>query len=94
MLTIIIIMYCLPPIIALARRCDEAKSIILISLLLGWFPLVSLACLIWAIVGSAEQKQIDHAEMLAQAIARAQRGQERWADDSPSPSANTKQPAP
>jgi len=29
-------------IIALARKCDSTGAIIIISLLLGWFPLVTL----------------------------------------------------
>jgi hypothetical protein len=39
-------------IIALARKCDSAGAIIIISLLLGRFPLVTLTCVAWS---SAEE---------------------------------------
>jgi hypothetical protein len=72
-LVIMAVMYFLPMIVALAKGCDSKGPIIAISLLLGWFPLVSIICLIWAIAGKTEQKQIARAEILADAIAAAQR---------------------
>jgi hypothetical protein len=73
MITIVIIMWVLPAIVALAKGCDSKGPIIAISLLLGWFPLVSLICLIWAICGKTERKEIARATILAEAIAKAQR---------------------
>jgi hypothetical protein len=73
MITIVIVMWVLPAIVAVAKGCDSKGSIILISLLLGWFPLVSLICLIWAICGSTGRKQVRSAKILAEAIVKAQR---------------------
>lgn len=70
-LFVMLILYPLPTIIALARGCDEKASMILMSLLLGWIPLVG--CTFWAIAGSTEKKHAARAKMLAQAIADAQR---------------------
>lgn len=39
------ILYFVPMIIALARKCDSTGAIIIINLLLGWFPLVTLICI-------------------------------------------------
>ena len=66
------IFYFLPMIIALAKKCDNTAQIVLFSLLLGWIPLVTIVCIIWAIVGTTEQKQVARGKMLAQAIADAQ----------------------
>jgi hypothetical protein len=68
-----LLMYFIPMIIALARGCDNKASIIILSLVLGWFPLVTIVCIIWAICAGNRQKQIAHAEILANAIAKAQR---------------------
>jgi hypothetical protein len=46
---------------------------LILSLVLGWFPLVTIVCIIWAICAGNRQKQIAHAEILANAIAKAQR---------------------
>ncbi|MFY9970647.1 MAG: superinfection immunity protein [Roseiarcus sp.] len=72
-LFVMLILYPLPTIIALARGCDEKASMILMSLLLGWIPLVTLGCTFWAIAGSTEKKHAARAKVLAQAIADAQR---------------------
>jgi T4 superinfection immunity protein len=72
-LAVMAIMYFIPMIIALAKGCDSKASIILLSLILGWFPFVTVACIIWAICDSTERKQNARAEILANAIAKAQR---------------------
>jgi hypothetical protein len=72
-IVVLAIMYFLPMIVAVAKGCDSKGAIILVSLLLGWFPLVSLICLFWAICGGTEKKQIARAKILADAIAAAQR---------------------
>jgi hypothetical protein len=73
-ITIMLIMYFVPTIIALARGCDDKGGMIAISLLLGWVPLVTIACIIWAICGGNQKKQIARAELLANAIVSVQRG--------------------
>jgi hypothetical protein len=47
-LTVTAVMYFVPSIIALSRRPANMASIIVMSLILGWFPLISLVCVIWA----------------------------------------------
>jgi hypothetical protein len=68
-----LLMYFIPMIIALAKGCDNKGAIIAISLLLGWFPLVTIVCIFWAICGKTEHKQRARAELLANAIVKAQR---------------------
>ena len=72
-LAIMAIMYFLPMIVALAKGCDSRRSIIVVSLLFGWLPGISLILLICAIVDKTEQKQIARAQILADAIVKAQR---------------------
>jgi T4 superinfection immunity protein len=72
-IVIMLIMYFIPMIIALARGCDNAGAMIAVSLLLGWFPLVTIVCIFWAICGATKQKQLARAEVLANAIVKAQR---------------------
>jgi hypothetical protein len=72
-LAVMALMYFIPMIIALARGCDSKASIILLSLILGWFPFVTVACIIWAICAGNKRKQIARAEILADSIVKAQR---------------------
>jgi hypothetical protein len=72
-LGIMALMYFIPMIIALAMGCDSTGPIIAISLLLGWLPLVTIICIIWAICAGNKRKQIARAEILADAIVKAQR---------------------
>jgi Trk-type K+ transport system membrane component len=66
---IMALMYFLPMIVALAKGCDSKGAIVLISLLLGWVPFVTIVCLIWAICGRTVRKQRAQARILAEAIA-------------------------
>ena len=68
-LAICAILYFVPMIIAVARKCDSTGAIIIISLLLGWFPLVTLICIAWAICGRTQKRKMADAKLLAQAIA-------------------------
>jgi hypothetical protein len=72
-LVVVAVMWFLPFVIVMARRSDSAISIVILNLVVGWLPLVSLGCLIWAIVDKTEKKQQAHAKMLAEAIVTAQR---------------------
>ena len=61
--------YFVPMIIALARKCDNAGAIIIIGLLLGRFPLVTLYLYRMGVCGRTQKRKMADAKLLAQAIA-------------------------
>ena len=71
-LVLLVILYPLPLVIACARGCNSRLAIILVSLLLGWFPFVTLICIFWAICGSTSRRQRRQAKMLAREFVKAQ----------------------
>jgi len=50
-LLVLIPLYLVPLLVAYGRRHPRRDQIALLSLLLGWFPLVWLGALIWALSG-------------------------------------------
>ena len=47
---ITIVLWMAPTLVAIARGPAHKGSIVVVSTLLGWFPLVSIGCLVWALV--------------------------------------------
>lgn len=46
-----VVLYLLPTIVARRRAHKDAAAILLLTLLLGWFPPVWLGALVWALTG-------------------------------------------
>jgi Superinfection immunity protein len=67
--------YFLPTIIACIRKPDAKGNIIALSLLLGWLPMVSIICIIWALCAKTTSKQLDQVNLIAAAMVAAQNGQ-------------------
>ena len=67
--------YFLPTIIACTRKPDAKVNIIALSLLLGWLPMVSIICIIWALCARTTSKQLDQVNLIAAAMVAAQNGQ-------------------
>jgi hypothetical protein len=67
--------YFLPTIIVCMRKPDAKGNIIALSLLLGWLPMVSIICIIWALCAKTTSKQLDQVNLIAAAMVAAQNGQ-------------------
>jgi hypothetical protein len=64
--------YFLPTIIPCIRKPDAKGNIIALSLLLGWLPMVSIICIIWALCAKTTSNQVN---LIAAAMVAARNGQ-------------------